>query len=610
MDAKGNVYIADQNNYRIRRVGPDGIITTFAGKGEFGYSGDGGPATQASLKTPRGIAVDARGNVYIADPASHCIRRVGPDGIITTFAGTGGSGFSGDGGSATQAHLANPNDVAVDARGNVYIADTENNRIRLVGPDGIITTFAGTGPVGFRSGGFSGDGGPAIQASLKRPNAVAVDANGVVYIADTENHRIRRVSPAPYLMLSASSLPLDSTKVGATAQKTFILSNPGWASLSVTGITVTGRDSSQFKVSPATATIPAGDSLKVTVVFTPTSAGVKSATLSIAHNAAGIPSSVALTGAGLKKPDLALRPDSLGVRNVATGATVRFPLTLYNRGSDTLRVASVTSNRKEFAVALPRPELVIAPGDSQTVMVAFTPSGPGDLAGSLTVSSNDPDRKALSIPVSGAGVPLTLSADLNPAEGDQNQTSAGGVKPGKKVTVQVFVKDAPQIKGFTVRVAFDSLRVKFVPGSFAVGPVAAGLAGLANPQKDYVEIGGAALGSGTGGGSGLLGTLAFEAQPGFEKEAVLRIPLMIWNRVTGGRQEIQTDIQVALTSEGGALTPDFDGDGEVGFSDFFEFAAAFGKKADGDSAKFDLDGDGEIGFGDFFAFAAEFGKKK
>ena len=161
----GSLYIADSYNHRIRRVGPDGIITTVAGTDVPGFGGDGGPATQATLDYPQGIAVGPDGSLYIADSGNNRIRRVGPDGIITTVAGTDGSqGFGGDGGPATQARLAGPWGIAFGPDGSLYIADSGNQRIRRVGPDGIITTVAGTG-----QSGFSGDGGPATQARLIGP---------------------------------------------------------------------------------------------------------------------------------------------------------------------------------------------------------------------------------------------------------------------------------------------------------------------------------------------------------------------------------------------------------------------------------------------------------
>ena len=196
VDAAGNIYVADTSNYRIRKVSPAGVITTVAGNGDYGFSGDGGPATGASLRNPGGVAVDAAGNIYVADTYNHRIRKVGPAAIITTVGGSGatgaiGGGFSGDNGPATAASLYYPEGVAVDAAGNIYVADYGNKRIRKVSPVGIITTVAGNGIEG-----FSGDGGPATAASLHSPQGVALDAAGNVYVADTSNYRIRKVSPA------------------------------------------------------------------------------------------------------------------------------------------------------------------------------------------------------------------------------------------------------------------------------------------------------------------------------------------------------------------------------------------------------------------------------
>jgi len=193
LDAAGNLYISDTYNYRIRKVDTNGIITTIAGDGASGFSGDGGSATYARLDLPWGIAVDAAGNVYFADSRNHRIRKVDACGIITTVAGSGPTGYgndaySGDGGPATQARLAYPTDVFADSIGNLFIADAYNHCIRKVDSSGTITTVAGTGTPG-----MSGDGGPATSAQLEEPFSITMDVAGNLYIADSMNERIRKV---------------------------------------------------------------------------------------------------------------------------------------------------------------------------------------------------------------------------------------------------------------------------------------------------------------------------------------------------------------------------------------------------------------------------------
>src|SRR5438093_82347 len=191
LDPAGNLYIADHDNGRIRKVTSGGTISTYAGSGSRGLSGDGGPATAAQLYSPHGVALDTAGNLYIADSTS--IRNVTPGGTISTYAGTGTPGLSGPGGPATAAQLDVPVGVAVDPAGNLYIADSGSSRIRKVGPGGTISTYAGGGG---GTPGFLGDGGPATAAYLNNPVGVTLDPAGNLYIADTDNTRIRKVTPA------------------------------------------------------------------------------------------------------------------------------------------------------------------------------------------------------------------------------------------------------------------------------------------------------------------------------------------------------------------------------------------------------------------------------
>ncbi len=184
-----------------------GIITTVAdSNGQSGFSGDGGPATAATFNVPLGMAVDAAGNLYIADDLNFRIRKVDPSGTITTFAGNGTSGFSGDGGPATAAQLGAVFDVAVDRSGNVFIADLGNARIRKVTPDGRISTVAGTGPSQPNPAASNGDGGPATAAQFSSPDSIAVDAAGNLFIADGDNKRVRKVDSNGIITTIASGL--------------------------------------------------------------------------------------------------------------------------------------------------------------------------------------------------------------------------------------------------------------------------------------------------------------------------------------------------------------------------------------------------------------------
>ncbi|MGW7256855.1 NHL repeat-containing protein, partial [Streptomyces sp. NPDC054834] len=198
VDSSGNVYIADQHNHRVRKVSPEGQVWTIAGNGQAGFNGDG-QATSSQLHYPTGVAVDSSGNVYIADYHNHRIRKVSPDGRIRTVAGNGTAGFDNDG-QATSSRLHYPTGVAVDSSGNVYIADPHNHRIRKVDQNtGRISTIAGDGTAG-----FNGDN-RATSSRLNYPAGVAVDAAGNVCIADQNNHRIRKVTPDGWIQTVAGS---------------------------------------------------------------------------------------------------------------------------------------------------------------------------------------------------------------------------------------------------------------------------------------------------------------------------------------------------------------------------------------------------------------------
>ena len=212
VDAEGDVLVADLSN-RIRKITPDGIITTVAGSGIAGFAGDGGPATDAQLNHPTGVVVDAAGGILIADQHNYRVRRVDPSGTITTVAGTGSSGYGlGDGGLAVDVGLNLPTTLALDAKGGILIAEMGERRIRRIDPDGTISTIAGDS-----GSGYDGDNKLATQASLTKPTGLAVAPTGDVLIADQGDQRIRRVDPSGFIHTIAGNGLMATTGDGGPA---------------------------------------------------------------------------------------------------------------------------------------------------------------------------------------------------------------------------------------------------------------------------------------------------------------------------------------------------------------------------------------------------------
>lgn len=207
-DATGNYYITDRDRRRIRKVTPAGIITTIAGTGVFGYSGDNGPASAAKLSQPYGIALDATGNIYFADLTR--IRKISTSGIITTIAGTGLTSYNGDNIPATDANLSGTSGIAFDATGNIYISD--GHRVRKINTLGIITTIAGVG-----SSGYNGDGIPATNAQLNEPGIISMDKDGILYFVDINNNRVRTIDATGIIHTFAGSGTLGYSGDNASA---------------------------------------------------------------------------------------------------------------------------------------------------------------------------------------------------------------------------------------------------------------------------------------------------------------------------------------------------------------------------------------------------------
>jgi sugar lactone lactonase YvrE len=308
VDASGNIYIADYSNLRIRKVTvATGIITTVAGNGTQGYSGDNGLATSAEVDYPYGVAVDTLGNIYIADTFNNRVREVSAStGIITTVAGDGAYGYSGDNGAAASSEMENPTGVTIDASGNVYIADQFNNRIRKVmAATGIITTVAGDGTIG-----YAGDNGPATNAELDGPWGVAVDVSGNLYIGDLQNNRIRKVS-AVSPPINESIINFQTTAVGSSALvQNVLIQTTAAETISSISVPVSQGGHQEYSIGTITgctlgASNPSGTTCTVPITFTPAYPGQRWVPLQVGTSTGNINFGLQGTGIG---PQVALTP--------------------------------------------------------------------------------------------------------------------------------------------------------------------------------------------------------------------------------------------------------------------------------------------------------------
>lgn len=430
VDASGNIFIADSDNERIRRVdAATGIITTVAGDGVAGFGGDGGPATSAQLNLPLGVAVDTFGDVFIADENNSRMRRVDAGtGVITTVAGDGVAGFSGDGGPATGAELYFPAGVAVDATGNLFIADTDNSRIRRVDAvTGIIITVAGVGTVG-----FSGDGGPATSADLNYPSGVAVDSFSNLYTADTNNLRIRSVNLAPVATLSTSGLTFGDQALGTTsAAQNVTLTNSGLATLTITSI----APSSDFgQTTICGGSVAPSLSCTISVTFTPTATGTRTGSITITDDASDSPQIISLTGTGTA-PSVSLSPTSLTFAKQLVGTTSKAKtVTLTNSGTASLTITSIASSG-DFAQtsACPISPSTLAAGANCTISVSFKPTAAGIRTGTLTITDNNNGVTGSTQTVNLTGTGTVVK--LVPAGLNFGSVPVGTTSRAKKVTL-------------------------------------------------------------------------------------------------------------------------------------------------------------------------------
>jgi sugar lactone lactonase YvrE len=408
-DAAGNLFFADAQNNVIREVSKSGQMSTIAGTGLEGYSGDTAAATAATLDTPTGVAVDAAGNIYIADSHNHRIRKVS-GGTITTIAGTGTPGFSGDNGTATAAQLSLPSAVAVDAAGNIYIADTNNQRIRNI-TGTTINTIAGNGEEL-----FAGDGAAATAAVLDSPTGVAVDINGNVYIADRHNQRIRMVTPAGTISTLAGSGAASFSGAfagdGASAVAAS-LSKPSGVSVDASGnIYVVDSNNQRIRqVSGGTIATVVGSGQQGFGGDSGTAASaILNAPKAVVPDASG---NMVIADKLNQRLRVASLPSLTFASNGVGIASTPQSVTLANTGTESITVASIAFNGAFTAAtggSCSAAPIALAAGANCTQNVVFLPTAPGVVAGFVAFSGTGVIPQ--SILLSGTGVQSTTMVAL------------------------------------------------------------------------------------------------------------------------------------------------------------------------------------------------------
>ncbi|MBV9762683.1 MAG: choice-of-anchor D domain-containing protein [Acidobacteriaceae bacterium] len=402
-DASGNLYIADQGNAVVRKVAAaTQEITTVAGNHAANpdrvFSGGGGPATSASLVQPWDVALDAQGNLYIADSGDSGVFIVNPSGIINPFAG-GTDGFNGDG-LALQCYLARPMGVGVDPAGDVLIGDTYNDRVRWVDRQGMLHTIAGSSGTNGNIG--LGDGQPATQGVLGLPAGVATDSSGNIYIGDTQDNRIRLVTAIANVNASTYSLIFAPQLQGSpSSPQTITLTGVGASTIS--SITATG-DFAQTNNCPGS--LASGASCTINVTFTPTAEGTRTGTLVVNTNGFFNPSfTIKLQGASglIYSPSIVY----FGGAKVGTTTSVQ-TLTFTNDSAAAITFSSATTSSTNFTIVSNTCTGSIAKGKTCTIGMNFKPTTSGAASGTLTVKDSD-NSSPQSIALHGTGIATSIS---------------------------------------------------------------------------------------------------------------------------------------------------------------------------------------------------------
>ena len=425
VDSKNNVYIADYQNYVVRKVSTTGTITTIAGIGGIaGYSGDGGPAANALLYSPTAVAVDPAGNVFIADYNNCRVREINAaTSIITTVAGNGNCSFTGDG-LAIDNGVAYPEGVAVDANDNLFIGDY-NQRVRWVNPQGFMTTIAGNGV-----GGYGGDGGSATAAMLYQPTGVALDSAGDILISDYSNFRVRSVTAFAAVSTNIGSMSFGLTAVGSTSSpQTLIVS--AFGPVTISNISASTNFTEADNCPSAMAN---GTTCTMYVYFAPTASGNLNGNVTINSNGffsqtntvnlSGLGSAIQLTGS----------PLAFGNQIVKTTSAAK-SVTVKNTGTTAITMKGITlTNTTDYTISAntcPASGSTLGGGASCTISVTFNPQSTGSKRGTVVINDTDPSTPQL-IGLSGTG---TSNVSLSPGTITFATTAVGVTSAATKITL-------------------------------------------------------------------------------------------------------------------------------------------------------------------------------
>ena len=425
VDSKDNIYIADTYNHVIREV-IAGNIYTIAGIGQDnGYSGDAGPATAARLYYPYGVAVDKAGDIFIADTSNCRIREISAaTGIINTVAGTGTCGFTGDG-LATGQEINGPQGIRADANGNLFIADTNNHRVRWISTDGTITTFGGSA-----TSGYFGDGGVATSAGFSYPSGISEDASGNFRVADQYNFRIRGITAFAGLGAAPGNLSFGLTSVGSTSSPEKVtISAVG--PLTISDISVTGPYS---EVDNCPASMPNATSCTMYIYFAPSGSGAAPGTVNISTNGFFNPvSTISLIGSG-SAISITGGPVNFGnllAKTISAAKTV----TVTNTGVTAITMGAITLDETtDFAISTntcPASGSKLNGGASCNIGVKFKPASTGTKKGAIVINDSDPTTPQLA-GLAGTGI---SNVAFNPTSVTFANTAIGVTSASTKITV-------------------------------------------------------------------------------------------------------------------------------------------------------------------------------